>query len=67
MKGELIAKSEDDLLNKLQTDAKLRKKLIELLNVNTPSKFRKQLESLTTNLYPVKAKKVKEIEEDEES
>jgi recombination protein RecA len=68
-KDKLIAKKEksmgdvepeDAMLRVITTDTVLRKQLVEKLDINTPSKFRKQLESIKENLYPVKVKATKD-------
>lgn len=68
-KGEKICKvKEDDFSDFIQvmnTNPKLRKKLIKKFGVNTISKTREKLESIKTNLYPVKMKVKKDAKETE--
>lgn len=59
-KGELIAKSEEKFIGVLATNDKLRRNCIRRSSINTASKLRDKLESITTNLYPVKLKTKKE-------
>lgn len=63
-KDNLIAKGETAFRLLIANDPKLRAIFIEKLNINTVSKTRKQLEGITKNLFPVKAKKQKQKEED---
>jgi len=68
-KGERIARSEDGFEEMIKTEAELRAKLLKRSGVNTISRARTKLESITTNLYPVKATKIisqMEAEDDEE-
>lgn len=66
-KGELIAKGEEAFLKAIATNTELRKKLLNRLGVNTPSKLRTRLEELKTsklNLYPVKLKTKEDSDEE---
>lgn len=56
-KGKIIARGDDKMLKLFAEDEVLRKKLIAKAGINTISQTRKKLESITTNLYPVNAKK----------
>lgn len=58
-KDELVARGEDAFVRKIRKDDDLRKKLIRKSGINTTSKTRKQLEELTTNLFPVTTKLAK--------
>ena len=58
-KKKLLANGEDNFLQLLSKDQKLRAKFIKKLNINTPSLTRKKLEEIGKNLYPVKAKPIK--------
>lgn len=53
---ELIARGENSLELKLSKDVKLRKALIEASPINTISKTRKKLASLTGNHFPIKSR-----------
>ncbi len=64
-KGETIAKGEDNWLQLLADQPKLRSRFIRKVGVNTPSKFREKLASVDKNLFPVKGKKTKEDGEEE--
>lgn len=59
-KGNLIAKSEDELLKVLHTQEKLRSKLIRKSSINTISKTRARLANIKINLFPIKAAKINE-------
>lgn len=65
-KDKMIAQGEEAFRDKIATDNELRKLFIEKMGINTVSKTRKQLESITTNYYPVKAKKKKQKDEEAE-
>lgn len=71
-KGEEIARKnqtspvEQVLREKIATDNTLRAKFIKKLGINTPSKTRERIKSITKNLYPVHVKKVKEEEGSED-
>lgn len=54
---KLIAHGEDNLLKALNEKEKMRKFLISKSGINTLSKTRAKLNTLTTNLYPVASKK----------
>lgn len=56
-KGKTIAKGDDKMMKLFMEDEVLRKRLIDRAGINTISKTRAKLQSLTTNLYPVNAKK----------
>lgn len=62
-KGNQIAKGYNAMMRKIQEDDTLRKNLIRRAGINTISKTRAQLESITENRYPVKTKKSKDGEE----
>jgi recombination protein RecA len=67
-KGEFIAKGEEAFLKAIANNQELRKKLLNKLGVNTPSKLRSRLEELReskTNLYPVKLKTQSESSDEE--
>jgi recombination protein RecA len=64
-KGKVIARGEEAFIELLVNNDELRSKFIKRVGVNTASLTRKKLESLTTNLYPVKLKKSKDEEEEE--
>ena len=55
-KGELIARGEINLDNKLAKDSKLRKMLIEESSINTVSKARIKIDECPKNLFPVKVR-----------
>lgn len=57
---EIICNGKDNFTPMLHSKPKLRKKLVNRLNLNTPMKFKERLESLNKNLYPVKAKASKD-------
>lgn len=72
--GNLVAKKESSkgdidadaaILRVLTEDAVLRKSVLDKLDINTPSKLRKQLDALTENLYPVKLKESKSEDDGE--
>ena len=52
-KDKMVANGEDSLINKLSTDEEFRKKMIRKSGINTISRTRQLLESLTENLYPI--------------
>lgn len=54
--GVPIVRKLDTFSDELHNDGKLRRKLIRLSNVNTISKTLEELNSIKTNLYPVKLK-----------
>lgn len=51
--NQMIANGDKDLIKKLHTKPKMRAKLIKKSSINTTSKTRALIESLTRNLYPV--------------
>lgn len=53
LNGKSICRGQENFINLLQEDDKLRKKLIRKANINTLGTTKKLLESLTENLYPV--------------
>lgn len=55
MNDKLIARGEEKFLDLLYNDDKLRRKLIRKAGINTISRTQEQLDSIKTNLYPVKA------------
>ncbi len=61
-----VAQGEDALIHLLYTDENKRKILLKKAPINTMSKTRSKLDSLTRNLYPVKGKEVEDEEQDEE-
>lgn len=70
-KDTLVARGEDSFLRKMETDDDLRKKLIKKSGINTVSKTRATLDSLTTNRYPLKKsttkfEKQQTVDDDEE-
>lgn len=65
-KGNQIAKGESKFLEELKSNNELRGKLLKRLSINTPSKFRKKLENISKNLFPVKLK-VKKDEKEEDT
>lgn len=64
-KDEQICNGEKNFNDALHTKSKLRRKIIEALGINTISKFQVKLDSIGKNLYPVKAKKTEDENEDE--
>lgn len=65
-KDKMIAQGDEKMLKVLAEDDDLRKKLIKKSGINTVSKTRNQIEAQKKNLYPVKAKKSKSNEKEEE-
>jgi len=61
-KDKMLANGEDAFMKLLLKDDQLRSKLIRKSGINTISKTQKEIDKLTTNLYPVVAGK----EQDEE-
>jgi recombination protein RecA len=61
--GNILMKGEDNFNGELVKDSKLRKNLIGLAGINTLSKTRDKLESITENRFPIKG--IKEEEESE--
>ena len=66
LKDKMIANGKDALIEVIQKDDNLRRKVIRKTEINTISGLQKQLSEQTHNFYPVKAPKVKKQEEDEE-
>jgi recombination protein RecA len=64
--GNLIAKSQEKLKDKIALDSELRADLIKKLKINTVSVTRKRLEKMDENLYPVNLKTKKDEEPNEE-
>lgn len=62
--GKMIANGEDALIREMKKDSTLRKKLIRMTGVNTISITKSKLKAITHNLYPVKAEKDEEDEEE---
>lgn len=62
-KDKEVANGEEKLNRKLAEDDELRAKLVKRSSINTISKTRKKLESLSDNLYPVKLKSSDDDEE----
>lgn len=54
MGDKMIANGEDALIKEIATNDKLRRKLIRKSGINTINRTQKKINSLTTNLYPVK-------------
>jgi len=65
-KDKLLARGEDNFITFLGNNPELRSKFIRKLGVNTASATRKKLEAITKNLFPVRGKKQKANEEEEE-
>lgn len=68
-KDELVCKYDklgENLRQAIADNSELRSRLIKKLGVNTVSKTRKKLEDIKRNLYPVKSKKKKNAQEEEE-
>lgn len=65
-KGKMIAHGEEAMVNLINNDAKLRKKLLKYSTINTISKTRALLADIETNLYPVAAKKSNQDDGEEE-
>lgn len=61
-KGNQIAKGEEAYYNYIESNQEFRSLMIKKLDLNTPSKTRKKLESIDNNLYPV-SKKLKANDE----
>jgi recombination protein RecA len=59
-KDKMIARGEDSLLLKLMENDKMRKAFIAKAGINTVSKTRDKLNSITHNLFPVKLKEIPE-------
>jgi recombination protein RecA len=66
--GEKLAKGDLKMLRMLREDNDLRATLLKESKINTPSKTRARIESIDTNMYPVKlkVKKTKEDADEEE-
>jgi recombination protein RecA len=54
--GESIAQGEDQFINLMMEDKDFRKRMIKASGINTISKTRKVINSISNNLYPVKLK-----------
>lgn len=65
-KKKLICKKKDDILPTLVRRPKLRKKILDAWGVNTISKTRERIKALSTNLFPVKLRKSKGEDDEEE-
>lgn len=65
-KGKRICKGEDNMIEMIQENDNLRRRLIRKSHINTVSTTRTQLEGINKNLYPVKVKKVEKQMEVEE-
>lgn len=66
MGDELVANGELVFLKKLKNDADFRKMLIEKTDINTISKTRSKLKSISYNMFPVNLGKDKEEDEEQE-
>jgi len=51
--GERIAIGKDNVLAEIESDAELRKDILEEAEINTIGRTRERIESLTDNLYPL--------------
>lgn len=62
-KGNMLANGEDAVNNLLLEDSELRSKLIKKAKINTISRTQSQIDSLTSNLFPVRIAKSKSEDE----
>jgi recombination protein RecA len=55
-KDKLIARGEESFIKLLHNDEEIRKRLIRRSSINTTSKTREKLDSISENLFPIKLK-----------